>query len=87
MPGAGSIKIADPVLIAELVDVAGLCVNSCRVDALHCMGPKCLGQLRRVISKERLRPGQPRAAGIGWRSGMVRLAQSKARSSDIADAR
>ena len=36
--GAGSVEIADPALIAELVDVAGLHVNPCRGDALHEMG-------------------------------------------------
>ena len=38
-PGAGSIAVTDPVLIAELVDVAELYVNPCRGDALHDMGP------------------------------------------------
>ena len=32
-PGAGSIEVTDPALIAELVDVAGLYVNPCR--AVH----------------------------------------------------
>ncbi len=49
-PGAGSVKIADPVPIAELVDVAGLYVNPCRGDALHDMGPWWMGQPRRIIS-------------------------------------
>ena len=34
-PGAGSIEVADPALIVELVDVAGL--TSIRVVAMHCM--------------------------------------------------
>ena len=38
-PGLGSIEVADPALIAELVDVAGLYVSPCRGDALHDMGP------------------------------------------------
>ena len=50
-PGAGSIEVADPALIAELVDVAGLYVNPCRCDALHDMGPWWMGQPRRVISE------------------------------------
>ena len=49
-PGAGSIVLTDPVLIAELVDVAGLYVNPCRADALHDMGPWWMGQPRRIIS-------------------------------------
>jgi hypothetical protein len=36
-PDAGSIKVADQALIAELVDMTGLCVNSCPCDALHDM--------------------------------------------------
>ena len=52
-PGAGSIEVADPALIAELVDVAGLYVNPCRGDALHDMGPWWMGQPRRVISEGR----------------------------------
>lgn len=50
-PGAGAIEVADPALIAELVDVAGLYVNPCRGDALHDMGPWWMGQPRRVISE------------------------------------
>jgi len=41
------------VLIAELVDVAGLYVNPCRGDALHDMGPWWMGQPRRIISEGR----------------------------------
>ena len=52
-PGAGSIEVADPVLIAELVDVAGLYVNPRRGDALHDMGPWWMGQPRRIISEGR----------------------------------
>jgi hypothetical protein len=52
-PGAGSIEIADPTLIAELVDVAGLYVNPRRGDALHDMGLWWMGQPRRVISEGR----------------------------------
>lgn len=52
-PGAGSIEVADPALIAELVDVAGLYVNPCRGDALHDMGPWWMGQPRRVTSEGR----------------------------------
>ena len=52
-PGAGSIEVADPALIAELVDVAGLYVNPCRGDALHDMGPWWMGQPRRIISEGR----------------------------------
>ena len=50
-PGAGAIEVSDPVLIAELVDVAGIYVNPCRGDALHGMGPWWMGQPRRVISE------------------------------------
>ncbi len=53
VPGAGAIEVADPVLIAELVDVAGLYVNPCRGDALHDMGPWWMGQPRRIISEGR----------------------------------
>ena len=49
-PGAGSITVTDPVLIAELVDVAEMYVNACRGDALHDMGPWWMGQPRRIIS-------------------------------------
>jgi hypothetical protein len=52
-PGAGSIKVADPLLIAEVVDVAELYVNPCRGDALHDMGPRWMGQPRRMISEGR----------------------------------
>ena len=52
-PGARAIEVADPALIAELVDVAGLYVNPCRGDALHDMGPWWMGQPRRVISEGR----------------------------------
>ena len=52
-PGAGSIEVADPALIAELVDVAGLYVHPCRGDALHDMGPWWMGQPRRIISEGR----------------------------------
>ena len=52
-PGARSIEVADAVLIADLVDVAGLYVNPCRGDALHDMGPWWMGQPRRVISEGR----------------------------------
>ena len=52
-PAAGSIEVAYPALIAELVDVAGLYVNRCRGDALHDMGPWWMGQPRRVISEGR----------------------------------
>ena len=52
-PGAGSISVTDPALIAELVDVAGLYVNPCRGDALHDMGPWWMGQPRRIISEGR----------------------------------
>ena len=52
-PGTGAIEIADPALIAELVDVAGLYVNPCRGDALHDMGPWWMGQPRRVTSEGR----------------------------------
>ena len=52
-PGAGSIEVADPVLIAELVDVAGPYVNPCRGDAMHEMGPWWMAQPRRVISDGR----------------------------------
>ena len=60
--GAGLIEVADPALIAELVDVAGLYVNPCRGDALHDMGPWWMGQPRRVISEGRaeLLRGAPR---------------------------
>ena len=47
--GAGSIEIVDLTLIAELVDVAGLYVNPYRGDALHDMGPRWMGQPRRII--------------------------------------
>ena len=59
---AGAIKIAEPALIAELVDVAGLYVNPCRGDALHDMGPWWMGQPRRVILEGRaeLLRGEPR---------------------------
>ena len=50
-PGAGSISVSDPALIAELVGVAELYVNPCRGDALHGMGPWWMGQPRRVISE------------------------------------
>ena len=49
-PGAGSIEVADPALIAELVDVAELYANPCRGDALHDMGPWWMGQPRRITS-------------------------------------
>lgn len=52
-PGAGAIEVADPALIAELIDVAGLYVNPCRGDALHDMGPWWMGQPRRIISEGR----------------------------------
>ena len=52
-PGAGSISVTDPALIAELVDVAELYVNPCRGDALHDMGPWWMGQPRRIISEGR----------------------------------
>ena len=52
-PGVGSIEVAEPALIAELVDVAGLYVNPCRGDALHDMGPWWMGQPRRIISEGR----------------------------------
>ena len=52
-PGAGSIEVADPALIAELVDVAWLYVNPRRGDALHDMGPRWLGQPRRIIFEGR----------------------------------
>ena len=52
-PGAGSISVSDPALIAELVDVAELYVNPCRGDALHDMGPWWTGQPRRIISEGR----------------------------------
>ena len=52
-PGAGSISVSDPALIAELVDVAELYVNPCRGDALHDMGPWWMGQPRRIISEGR----------------------------------
>ena len=52
-PGTGSIEVAAPALIAELVDVAGLYVNPCRGDALHDMGPWWMGQPRRIISEGR----------------------------------
>ena len=52
-PGAGSIAVTDPVLIAELVDVAELYINPCRGDALHGMGPWWMGQPRRIISEGR----------------------------------
>jgi hypothetical protein len=52
-PGVGSIEVAAPALIAELVDVAGLYVHPCRGDALHDMGPWWMGQPRRIISEGR----------------------------------
>ena len=52
-PGAGSIEVTHPALIAELVDVAGLYVNPCRGDALHDMGPWWMGQPRRIIFEGR----------------------------------
>ena len=52
-PGAGSIEVADPVLITEPVDVAELYVSPCRGDALHDMGPWWMGQPRKVISEGR----------------------------------
>jgi hypothetical protein len=52
-PGVGSIEVAAPALIAELVDVAGLYVNPCRGDALHAMGPWWMGQPRRITSAGR----------------------------------
>ena len=52
-PGAGSIEVTAPALIAELVDVAGLYVSPCRDDALHDMGPWWMGQPRRVILEGR----------------------------------
>ena len=52
-PGAGSISVSDPALIAELVDVAELYVNPCRGDALHDMGPWWMGQPRRMVSEGR----------------------------------
>ena len=52
-PGAGSISVSDPALVAELVDVAELYVNPCRGDALHDMGPWWMGQPRRIISEGR----------------------------------
>ena len=52
-PGAGSISVSDPALVAELVDVAELYVNPCRGDALHDMGPRWMGQPRRIISQGR----------------------------------
>ena len=48
-PGVGAIEVADPALIAELVDVAGLYVNPCRGDALHDMGPWWMGRKRPAI--------------------------------------
>ena len=51
--GAGSIEVADPVLITELVDVAELYVSPCRGDALQDMGPRWMGQPRKVISEGR----------------------------------
>ena len=53
-PGAGSISVSDPALIAELVDVAELYINLCRGDALHDMGPWWMGQPRRIISEGRI---------------------------------
>ena len=52
-PGAGSIEVADPALIAELVDVAGLYVNPYRGDAVHAMGPWWMGQPRRLFLEGR----------------------------------
>jgi len=52
-PGVGSIEVAAPALIAELVDVAGLYVNPSRGNALHDMGPWWMGQPRRIISEGR----------------------------------
>ncbi len=49
--GVGSIEVASPALIAELVNVAGLCVQPCRGDALHAMGPWWMGQPRRIVSE------------------------------------
>ena len=52
-PGAGSISVSDPALIAELVGVAELYVNPCWGDALHDMGPWWMGHPRRVVSEGR----------------------------------
>jgi hypothetical protein len=52
-PGAGSIAVTDPALIAELVDVAELYANPCRGDVLHDMGQWWMGQPRRIVSEGR----------------------------------
>jgi hypothetical protein len=78
-PGAGSIEVADPALIAELVDVAGLYVNPCRGDALHDMGPWWMGQPRRVISE-----GRAVIAGELTSEQAVQLVIAQAQAADRA---
>ena len=52
-PGKGAVCVTDPVLIAELVDVAELYRNPCAGDALYDMGPWWIGQPGRIISEGR----------------------------------
>ena len=52
-PGTSAIRITDPALIAEVVDVAELYRNACTGDALYDMGPWWMGQPRRIISEGR----------------------------------
>jgi hypothetical protein len=74
-PGMGAIEVADPALIAELVDVAGLYVSPCRGDALHGMGPWWMGQARRIISEGRVLASVSRRRGEvadgGWPTRMT----------------
>lgn len=48
-PGKGSVEITDPELIAEIVDVAELYVDSTPGDAVYDMGIWWRGQPRKII--------------------------------------
>jgi len=48
-----AVTLTDAVLVAEVVDVAGLYHPPCRGDALYDMGPWWLGQPRKIIKEGR----------------------------------
>lgn len=52
-PGKGNLEITDPVLIAEIVDVAELYENPSYGDALYDMGLWWRGQPRKIITAGR----------------------------------
>ena len=52
-PGAGSIDVDDPELIAELVSVAECYRNPRSGDSLYDMGPWWRGQPRKIITEGR----------------------------------